>query len=229
MLQLFGGEVIRVFGKLRIVVADESALHTVFNCKGSSGLKNCLLCLNVFNRLTTRRVVESDASGTAVYHDCHDYNQLRFHTTATHEAIVRRLRADVAVLGVTAFAALETDLGWNYSVRGLMFNPIALALCPPAECAVYDWMHIFFVTGIFNHHMGLLMRALRAHGISYEVVHQYVQKWSWPSAVKNHSANAVDVFSTNRAKIHHQASLLKCTASDGLSLLPVLALFFMNV
>eukprot|EP00974_Lingulodinium_polyedra_P015872 1540754-Lingulodinium_polyedra.AAC.1 len=51
-LDLNGGSAIRLFLSFGMFLADEAALHMVFMCKGSSGLKPCMLCQNIFNERT---------------------------------------------------------------------------------------------------------------------------------------------------------------------------------
>ncbi len=41
------GEKVRIFSKFGIFLADEDALHQVWKCKGSSGIKSCLQCMNI--------------------------------------------------------------------------------------------------------------------------------------------------------------------------------------
>ena len=51
-VKLIDGTVILVFVKLEIVFGDEATLHYVYACKGASGLKPCLVCINVFDHKT---------------------------------------------------------------------------------------------------------------------------------------------------------------------------------
>ena len=53
---------LRIYLDVGYVLADESALHALFASKGSSGLKPCYFCLNIYNKLTAREVVERDTS-----------------------------------------------------------------------------------------------------------------------------------------------------------------------
>ena len=66
-LQLPNGEHLQVYMRLEIVIADEAALHSIYTCKGASGLKCCLLCQNIF---TDDSVVAPD--GWAQLHTCSD-------------------------------------------------------------------------------------------------------------------------------------------------------------
>ena len=55
-----------MFGWLR--VADELAVHLLYGGKGSSGIRPCLLCANVFDGKEVRGIVATDQTGLAVHH-----------------------------------------------------------------------------------------------------------------------------------------------------------------
>ena len=50
-LQLHTGLQTIMWLKLGQVIADEAALHMLWGAKGAAGLKPCMLCCNVFNKL----------------------------------------------------------------------------------------------------------------------------------------------------------------------------------
>ena len=150
-VKLFDGTQARIFMKLAIVISDEAALHAMFACKGSSGLKPCLLCQNVYNFKNVRNVVENDSTGIAQYHTCSDWRKLQLHTPGTIRAIASRLSAAAASTMTKAnMAELEIRLGWNYIPESLIFQPRARHICDLTSCVVFDWMHVFFVHGIFK-------------------------------------------------------------------------------
>ena len=220
-LQLSDGSNVRIFVKVDMVVSDEPALHALFACKGSGGLKPCISCSNVFNYKNARQVVEKDETNVAVYHTCTDVRKLRLHTAGTIRALAARLAAAAPVLSKAKLAELETRLGWNYAPRSCIFVDRMLAICNPSDSAVFDWMHVYFVNGIFNTHVGQLMISLKEHGITYARLHTYLQQWHWPTAM----SGALDIFAAKRAKNSWDDKHLKVTASEGLSVLPILANF----
>ena len=221
-VKLFDGTVARIFMKLAIVISDEAALHSIFACKGSSGLKPCLLCQNVYNFKNVRNIVENDTTGNAQYHTCHDWRKLKLHTPSTIKAIASRLSAAVATMTKTNFTELETRLGWNYIPESLIFSPDARKICDLTSCVVFDWMHVFFVNGIFNSHSGVMMWTFKSYGITYEKLRKYVEEWHWPSYM---GKGADDIFCPKRAKSSWDDGNVKATASEGLSVLPVMANF----
>ena len=226
-LRLFDQTMLRVFMQCGIFIADESALHATFCCKGSSGLKPCLLCANVFNNNTSRCIVENDATGFAQGHDCTEYHKLVLHTPATIAGILRRLSSGAAELSQRDFSELQTRLGWNYVPEGVLMDARWREVMDPSHVAMYDWMHVWLVGGVFNIHMGLLMQHLKPHGLTYAIMHEYASMFNWPAAMKGNTG--VDALTTKRAKSSWDDCTLKAAASECLSLFPVVANYILAV
>ena len=165
-LKLVDGVYQQIFMTSAGFSADEAALHYAYCCKGASGLKPCLLCANVFNHKIRNEIVRLDATGASQHHTTHDFSKLKLHTPASISAILENLAASCGTLSKGAFAELETRLGWNYVPGSVMYDPILRPLMDPTEKAVYDWMHIFFVHGVFGAHVGQLMYHLKEHGVT---------------------------------------------------------------
>ena len=166
-----------IFADVLFSIADEAALHAMYGCKGSSGLKICCCCTNVFNANTPRRIVEADRSGQSVYHHCTDPTKFKRITPAVLDAIVRRLlRARPSEL-----ADLETDLGWKLQPHGIMFHPTARRRMCPSNKLCYDWAHIFMVNGLWNFVVCKVLLKFREHDIKPPVISTYVESFSWPA------------------------------------------------
>ena len=222
---------VRIFMKLEVVIADEAALHALYTCKGSGGLKPCLLCSNIFNFQVDRGIVEGDATGFAQYHTCNESRKLVAHTPGTIRGIVRRLQAASVHLSNAAFGELQTRLGWSHVGGSVVLDQRSLAICEPTQHACYDYMHVFVVNGVFNHHVGHLIAAVKSLAdIRYATLDRYVSEWRWPRALdaKVH-ATAGGPFCAKRAKSSWDAGMFKATASECIGLMPVLAMFFNNV
>ena len=215
-----------LFFKLGMVLADEAALHAVYCCKGSGGLKPCMLCQNIFNQKLRPEIIEGDRSGWAQPHTCNDYAKLVLHTSSSIRAILNRLSTAQANMTKGEFQELEIRFGWNLIPNSLLMNISLFSICCPSEVLLYDWMHVLFVSGVFNVHMGYLMVAMKEFGITYTMLHEYTLQFTWPFLVGN---GARDVMCPQRAKSSWKDGSLKATASEGLSLVPVLATFFHEV
>ena len=85
-----------IFADPHLILADEAALHNIFGCKGSSGLKPCLLCRNVFNAKNTRDIVARDPRRRSVDHACASVDNFELATPTVIAAIARRLTRNVA-------------------------------------------------------------------------------------------------------------------------------------
>ena len=229
-LKLPDGRPLTVYLSLDIVVADEAALHGLYTCKGSSGLKPCMLCQNIFNTQINRHIVESDVSGWSQYHDCTDTGKLELHTRATIDAIYRRLEAGLEYTRngtfTGAYKELQVRLGWNYTPGSVMLCARARALCHPVDVAVHDWMHVCFVGGVFNVHMGYLMTEIKHLGVTYAMLNEYVSQWKWPATLASKLANPGGALASKRASSSWEAGSLKATASEAVSMMPILAHFF---
>ena len=219
-----GGAPAVIFGDVCFSIADEAALHAMYGCKGSSGLKPCCVCTNVYDGKTKRRIVENDRTGHSVYHHCTDRTKFNRITPTMMAAIVRRL----ASASPAELAGLETNLGWKLQRHGIMFQPSARRRMCPSSKLCYDWAHIFMVNGLWNSVAGKVLHKFRACGIKLQVIGDYVRSFSWPQGTAA-TVNAIDVFSDGRLKNSLAAKNLKCTASEGLSLIPVLAQFCLTI
>ena len=220
-VKLNGGDHLHITASLGLIIADEAALHMMYMCKGSSGLKPCMLCANIFNRNDERDVLQHDHTGLAEYHTCSDFNKLVLHTSATIRAIIARLQAGSTTLTKGAFTELQRKLGWNFCPGSLTLRPRILDICDPVKVVLYDWMHIFFVNGVFNAHVGLFMAAMKPHAVTYSLLEKYIDEWTWPKQFNG----AHGVLDEKRAHSSWVAETLKATASESLSLMPVLAGF----
>ena len=226
-VRLHSGHLVRLFFAPGPFLADEAALHHVFGNKGSSGLKCCLFCINVFNYKYRQEIVSDDRTGLAQHHTCHDASKFLLHTRETIEEVYRRLHDASANATKKYFKELQTRLGWNLVRGSLMSTPRMRCLWHPTDHAMFDWMHVFLVSGVFNIHMGQLMIALQPHGVSYRTLEAYVDLWNLPKFIP--SSGDEGVFCERRTKSSWDDQTLKCTASEGLSVIPILAKFMYDL
>ena len=222
-LECHDNTLMMLFADLSMILADEAALHAIYACKGSSGLKPCLICTHTFNQKNARRIVERDPSGNSVDHACASAGKFKFITPSVMAAIVRRLRSAALTHTNTALEELQTEIGWKAVAHGIMFDDSTRIKCNPGTVAFYDWSHVFFVNGVFNLTAGLCLRAFWVNGVDFDIMKEYVSSFRWPHGISN--IDVADVFSTARMHSTLEKRSLRCTASEGLSLFPVMALF----
>ena len=210
---------IHLFAEFGLTLSDELALHLFFMSKGSSGLKCCLFCANCFNSKTTRSSVKK--SEWALLHTHHKFSDFVLHTPETIDAIVQELRDANEALSKTQRAKLETVLGYTFEPSSCLFHDELRPKITPAGHAIYDWMHVVFVGGVFNHAMFQTMHAFRKTVLTYSFIYELLQFWHWPAQSRDETG--VDSFSPSRVNASKDAGTHKCTASQGRCLLPVIA------
>ena len=155
-VELVDGTKHHLFIRKRISIHDEAALHAWFGCKGSSGLRCCLMCMNVINGSSTRSI-----SGNTVHHTCTDPTKFQLHTYDTFRGVVNRLETAKATMGKGEFIELERKLGWTFAHSKLLRDPCLQVRVDPSSQAYFDYQHVFLVDGIVNHHFGRMMYALK--------------------------------------------------------------------
>ena len=182
-----------VFG---ISLSDELALHMFYMSKGSLGLKSCTFGSNGFDAKTSRSSVKR--SPWARLHTCHVFSEFVLHTPGTIAAIVSKLREASTTYGAGQFKELQTSYGFTFEPESILFDDVLRPKVCPSTHAIYDYMHVLFVTGVFNHCLGRIMHALRKTNFTYHATHQFLQQWTWPHATK--IASGIESCSESRAK-----------------------------
>ena len=218
-LQLHDGTSAHLWLDLKYVVADEAALHYLYSCKGSAGIKPRMACTNIYNwRYKAREIVEK--MHKARYHWTSDFDALVLHDFDSVSATVRSLEASQKTLSQHDFKEEETLLGWNLNPQGAMFDD---------ECRkhvackqVFDFMHVVFVQGVFNHCGGKLLRAMQEADMPMQNLHAYFKLWRLPKASPGLN-NAAGAFHADRLRNSLAAGFFKCTASEALSIYPIWA------
>ena len=118
---------------------------------------------------------------------------------------------------VGEFRELQTKLGWNRMPTRL------LDIVDPARHLLFDWVHCYFVSGVFNTHTGLCLADLhRNYGITYPMLARYVDAWHWPYSIGRAHKHVLE---GDRWRKMLEKDMFTCTASEGLSLLPVICQF----
>ena len=85
------------------------------------------------------------------------------------------------------------------------------------------------VGGVFNVVTFLVVNAMHTESPAFDVwarVDEYLKLWTWPAALK---FRAADQFNPQRVSSYRAARTIKCPASDGLSILPVMVFFMQAV
>ena len=196
-----------------MIVADESALKHMLECKGAGGKLPCLFCRNCIQKRYAPNPLHPDT----VLHTCTDTSKFIRHTDATVYQLVDQLAARKPHCNKGEFETLQTNLGFNHCPEGaLLCQPLRRWLRPiTATC--YDWMHCYMVSGIFHGETNLLLDKLAKAGVKQDLLNRAFQEFTWPSFIGDKGAGARDVF----AKKSSDADF-KSSASEALGAYPVL-------
>ena len=167
---------------IRFVIGDEAALKSIYSNKGASGLKPCLLCLNVFAKNTSRPIGFDGVHLLKHSDPCPEHFQVCTPTA------LGKIMAELRKPGLSKAAreSLETAVGWSYIPEG--FLEVARPLYP-SESALWDYMHVIYANGVLNVHMGCLFDALRSSSVRHSNFHECLKEFKWPKAV--HTAVSV--------------------------------------
>lgn len=158
---------------------------------------------------------------------CSDFAKFDLHTDASLKACAVLLENHKGG-PKGAFQNLQQVLGLNYSKHGLLFNKTLAPMIQPITCLMHDFMHLWFVNGIFHVTFGLVMSALQGL-VTYTALDTWMQRWSWPQRVAMRQADARSIFASKRAATHRKANKLSATASECLTIYSIVREFFLMV
>ena len=214
---------VRIFAKLKCFVQDGGAHKITWHCKGDGGLRLCMLCKNLFTHKS--ELCDDDGSGLLRCNVIVD-SELDMATDAEIINTVRDLAAHADVDSKGDFEARQKIVGFVHEPSSMLLNPDLDGVIQPASQFMHDWMHGIFGNGVFNILIYLVLEAFQDNGVAniWDHVGGYLRNYKWPGRV--HYASLADRFSAKCRRSSRKAKHLKCQASDGLSMLPVLAFFF---
>ena len=219
-LELPGGQTLTVFARLACVLADESALHAIWLCKGSSGLKCCIECMNVVNRDWQHASFIEDADIYKAYNKVHSLDDCVPHTTETIQAVMDALAAAKLVLGQEAFNEKQTMLGFTSNPFGILEQPSLKSVVDPCSQNCYDWAHNI-LQGVFQKTLWNTLDALnwptRMKGL-LQTLRDYMAVWHWPWRLGGAKPGYGDIFTDKRIEGDKAAKTIKCYSSEAISI-----------
>ena len=218
-LQLKNGRVVRIWARLTCNVSDEAALKTFWKCKGAGGLKLCLLCLNCVD--CGSDLWFFDATGRLIPHTCPNIGQFIPHTKESVMTVLEHLK-HVKSNTPGSLQEQEKFHGWLEPTHNLLMTLDIGPLLDPSTQTCFDWAHCFLIHGIFNRQMYELLKAIAPLTTSTEI-EGYMQLWRWPKRLEGKAVSGKQAFSEKRLKNSNNAKTFNASASEGLSIYPVMA------
>ena len=214
------GYMVRLFAQIGFFVQDGEAHKRLWSCKGDGGMKPCMLCLNL--RTSESEIVDEDGRNLLVCSAIHEH-ELVFATDQDIRGAVNRLSTHV---NDADFELRQTAVGFTHSPHSILMDASLSDLVQPSTQFMHDWMHGIVCSGPFNVIACLLLDAIMAAGVGqvWTNMGDYVAQWTLPGRLR-----LGDIFTPSRIKAHRKAKLLKCSASEGLSLYPIIAYWVQTV
>ena len=166
-----------------------------------------MLCRNLISNAS--EVIDEDGSHLLT---CNMYSEadLDFATDDDVRGAMRRLER---YADDPDFELRQQACGFRFEPHGLLMHKSLDHIVKPVKQYCHDWMHCMMVNGVFTTTAYLLLASLAAAGMknTWEMLHEYMQAWTWPSHVERKYA---DVFNPKRSTSSKKAQTLKATASE---------------
>ena len=212
------------FARLGLVVGDEVALKQAWSFRGAAATFPCFLCQNLVS--WSSGLADHDHTGTLVSSATTSLGQIRAHSNDSLSEAADMLTQQKPLITKTAFTTLEQSLGLTYSPEGALWCKEIYHFMRdggPIGITQYDWMHCFFVSGVWNTEVGLLFGKLAllpsCNSVAFD---DFLGKCFWPRSLSDKGNTGKNAFKKRAA---NDSGDLKVSASEGLSLYPVLRQF----
>ena len=116
----------------------------------------------------------------------------------------------------------------TYQPDSLLFDEsLHNVVLRPIQQFLHDYMHLMCVSGVVQTTLFLFLQSMSNNGVGiYQMIKGYIQLWSFPSS---RSLNIQNLFLPKREKSNKEAQSFKCSASEALAVLPILAHFIQEV
>ncbi len=222
-IQLKGpaGDQVRFCISLAYLLQDGAAHKYVFNTKGDTGCRMCIMCRNLVAVSTDVFDDEGEMLCKPSLTYEHEMDMADDNDIAGTIARLKSKHDDhiAKKLNATQFSAWEKACGLNFEPDGLMWDPdLMMTVLRPTEHYVHDWMHTIFVTGVFHTVMWLMMVAIKGAFSQFSMTklfdawYAYVGFWTQPC---DKSGEIQNNFTQQRLESMKRSKTFKCKASDG--------------
>ena len=207
-----------LFAAVDVIVADEVALKEMIDMKGAAGTICCPLCRNlVDHKSELHHHQDAFVPSTTI-----DLSLVDAQTDASVKKILDYLEEQAhGPVSKAKFSKMTQALGFNYNPHGLLRS--AELDIKAVSVLMFDWMHCFCVAGLWNVEAGLLVAKLQEIGITQADLHEELQKFIWPQAIRSRGVTGQKIFAKG-----DQNEDIKCSASECLSVYSVIRFFLLE-
>ena len=201
---------------LSTLVGDEAALKGCWSFKGAGGIVPCPLCTNIVS--SASNLVRH--SGSLKELSSATLNGVAFNDDVKFTSMARELERKSGVVTKKEFEQLEKAYGITYQPCMAALNQDLLRIAGPCSSICFDWMHIYFVSGIFNSEAGWLLDFIN----DSPRVNAWMKKVKWQHSIASRGITGLNVF----LKRGLRSGELKTSASEGLSIYGMIRGFLMT-
>ena len=219
MLMFKDGTSTMLWADLDICVQDAMAHQQTWCSKAPLGHRSCMLCIDYVE--PGSELAEFDPRGVLRTHIMRP-RELRLHTDESLRAVLHRLRHIAAVQPAT-LEGKETKLGFRHEPNNILLDETLFERVRPMAQYQHDWMHVIMI-GVYNIVMYLVLEVLRPR-FHYDVIDAYMKQWRWPTRLGGHGNCCRSIFDLKHETPSRKNKSHKCTASEALSAIPVVAHF----
>jgi hypothetical protein len=213
-----GDQCLRLFWALGFHSQDGESQRQTFMNRQDTGSRLCQLCKNVFGVSQSNSSLE-DYKITSKFLLCSDEEILQSW---------KRLEIKNSTENKTTFKKWQQACGFTFSPQALLMSkPLEhLGLLRPATGYVHDWMHALCSNGVLCYIMQWALEAIATTDMPniWSTFCQYLQLWVWPGNLPG-SAAFHKLFEAKKVETHKKNEKLVMSASEMLSIYPVLAYF----
>ena len=212
--------------KLELMLFDEEAKRQVFHTRGVNAMFFCTDCKNCVKK-NAELARHSDWLRDST---CIELREFKQHDDASIRLAVDEVaRADAdykagRIPKVELERALQ-DFGFNHDAYNVLSDDRFRV--GAVSQSMHDWFHIYLVTGIFQYEVAILFTFLSKTTVFgdaiWEQARHFVQKFTWPKLYTS-PADLLDSRSISDEGTH-----FRCSASEGLCLYAVLAMFLITI
>ena len=187
-----------------------------WSVKGDSGSRFCSLCSNCFSH-------ETDEDGIHIACRFTAHNQLIQHTSQEMFESWDRMAMRAEACSAADFKDWQQATGITYSKQALLACASLRHLLDPVKQWMHDYMHALLSNGLLSFGTFYVLEAMKG----WDTFAGYIAVWTLPNQFK--SLKVEKIFTNKRVAKHKASGKLNCSASELLSLLPVLAHFVRRV
>ena len=209
-------QVCRLYYKMGFFVQDGASQKITFGLKGDSGSNYCLKCCN---QIVFLHEGQQDAEKAVL----RTITKADLVLSTDDEALASwdRMAARKNVCSQKDFHNWEQCTGWTFSEQALLSSPTLRPWLKPCTQYVHDFMHGMVSNGCLNIGLYLVLEHLQSHGLpAWNQMAAYCNLWSLPSALSKVGALSA-LFTPSKIDSHKSAGKVKATASEMLSLYPL--------